>query len=84
MTTISSTPKIGYAYDETDDTWYPLVSSGVASHSHSASIIVGLNLDSLSDVVISSATTGQGLVYDGSNFVNGEVASLNPLLLMGA
>jgi hypothetical protein len=49
MTTISSTPKIGYAYDETDDTWYPLVSSGVASHSHSASVIVGLE-DELTDI----------------------------------
>lgn len=84
MATISSSPKIGYVYDSTDDTWYPLVSSGVAPHSHSASIIVGLNLDSLSDVVIASPVIGQGVVYNGSNWVNGEVASLNGFLLMGA
>lgn len=49
MATISSTPKIGYAYDSTDDTWYPLVSSGVAPHTHSASIIVGLD-EELADI----------------------------------
>lgn len=84
MATISSSPKIGYVYDSTDDTWYPLVSSGVAPHQHSASIIVGLNLDSLSDVVITTPVNGQGVVYNGTNWVNGEVASLSPLLLMGA
>ena len=84
MATISSSPKIGYVYDSTDDTWYPLVSSGVAPHSHSASIIAGLTLDSLTDVVITSPGESQGLIYNGTNWVNREVASLSPLLLMGA
>jgi len=49
MATISSTPKIGYAYDSVEDTWFPLVSAGVAPHSYSASIIVGLDQE-LADI----------------------------------
>lgn len=33
--------------------------------------ITGLNLDSLSDVVISSPTAGQTLAYNGTNWING-------------
>jgi len=84
MATISSSPKIGYVYDSTDDTWYPLVSSGVAPHSHSASIIGGLTLDSLTDVVIDNPIQDQALVYNGTNWVNSQALTLNPFLLMGA
>lgn len=84
MATISSSPKIGYVYDSTDDTWYPLVSSGVAPHSHSASIITGLTLNSLTDVVITSPGESQGLIYNGTNWVNRDVPIISPLLLMGA
>lgn len=59
MPTVNTTdPKPGYVYDAGDDTWYPL--AGIATQS----------LDGLTDVVISSATTGQALVYNGTNWVN--------------
>jgi len=51
-------PKPGYVYDSSDDTWYPL--AGIAVQS----------LDGLSDVVISTAISGQTLVYNGTNWVN--------------
>jgi hypothetical protein len=64
----TDTPKPGYVYDSTDDTWYPL--AGIAIQS----------LDGLTDVVISSAASGQTLVYDGTNWVNtaetGDVSAL--------
>ena len=59
MPTINTTdPKPGYVYDAGDDTWYPL--AGIATQS----------LDGLTDVIITSATTGQALVYNGTNWVN--------------
>ena len=59
MPTFNTTdPKPGYIYDSTDDTWYPL--AGIAVQS----------LDGLTDVVISSAASGQTLVYNGTNWVN--------------
>jgi hypothetical protein len=54
----TDTPKPGYVYDSSDDTWYPL--AGIAVQS----------LDGLSDVVISTAASGQTLVYNGTNWVN--------------
>jgi len=54
----TDTPKPGYVYDSSDDTWYPL--AGIAIQS----------LDGLTDVVISSAASGQALVYNGTNWVN--------------
>lgn len=54
----TDTPKPGYIYDSSDDTWYPL--AGIAVQS----------LDGLTDVVISSAASGQTLVYNGTNWVN--------------
>ena len=54
----TDTPKPGYVYDSSDDTWYPL--AGIAVQS----------LDGLTDVVISSAASGQTLVYNGTNWVN--------------
>ena len=59
MPTFNTTnPKPGYVYDSSDDTWYPL--AGIATQS----------LDGLTDVVISSAASGQTLVYNGTNWVN--------------
>ena len=59
MPTFNTTdPKPGYIYDSSDDTWYPL--AGIAVQS----------LDGLTDVVISSAASGQTLVYNGTNWVN--------------
>lgn len=64
----TDTPKPGYVYDSTDDTWYPL--AGIAIQS----------LDGLTDVVISSAASGQTLVYNGTNWVNtaetGDISAL--------
>jgi hypothetical protein len=54
----TDTPKPGYVYDSSDDTWYPL--AGIAVQS----------LDGLTDVVISTAASGQTLVYNGTNWVN--------------
>ena len=54
----TDTPKPGYVYDSTDDTWYPL--AGIAVQT----------LDGLTDVVISSAASGQTLVYNGTSWVN--------------
>ena len=54
----TDTPKPGYVYDSSDDTWYPL--AGIATQS----------LDGLTDVVISTAASGQTLVYNGTNWVN--------------
>ena len=59
MPTFNTTnPKPGYVYDSSDDTWYPL--AGIATQS----------LDGLTDVVISTAASGQTLVYNGTNWVN--------------
>ena len=59
MPTFNTTdPKPGYVYDSGDDTWYPL--AGIAVQS----------LDGLTDVVISTAASGQTLVYNGTNWVN--------------
>ena len=59
MPTFNTTdPKPGYIYDSSDDTWYPL--AGIAVQS----------LDGLTDVVISSAASGQTLVYNGTSWVN--------------
>ena len=64
----TDTPKPGYVYDSSDDTWYPL--AGIAVQS----------LDGLSDVVISTAASGQVLVYNGTNWVNttetGDISAL--------
>jgi hypothetical protein len=54
----TDTPKPGYVYDSSDDTWYPL--AGIAVQT----------LDGLTDVVISSAASGQTIVYNGTNWVN--------------
>jgi len=43
MATISSSPKIGYVYDSTNDTWHPLVSSGVVPHSHNDAITLDIS-----------------------------------------
>ena len=59
MPTFNTTdPKPGYVYDTATDTWYPL--QGIAS----------TTLDALTDVVITSPTTNQALVYDGTSWVN--------------
>ena len=59
MPTVNTTdPKPGYVYDTATDTWYPL--AGIATQT----------LDGLTDVIISSAVTGQALVYNGTNWVN--------------
>jgi len=64
----TDTPKPGYVYDSSDDTWYPL--AGIAIQS----------LDGLSDVVISTAASGQVLLYNGTNWVNttetGDISAL--------
>jgi hypothetical protein len=60
MPTFNTTdPKPGYVYDTETDTWFPLL--GIASQS----------LNSLTDVVITSPSTSQILVYDGANWING-------------
>jgi hypothetical protein len=59
MPTFNTTdPKPGYVYDAGDDTWYPL--AGIATQS----------LDGLTDVIITSPTNGQTVVYNGTNWVN--------------
>ena len=58
MTTINSDGKPGYVYNQDDDTWYPLL--GIATQT----------LDGLTDVIITSASSGQALVYNGTNWVN--------------
>ena len=61
MATVNTTdPKPGYVYDQDTDTWYPLL--GIATSQ---------SLEGLSDVSITSPTTSQILVYDGTNWVNG-------------
>lgn len=69
MATINTTdPKPGYVYNVDDDTWYPL--QGIATQT----------LDGLTDVVITSASSGQTIVYNGTNWVNaaetGDVSAL--------
>ena len=54
----TDTPKPGYVYDADVDTWFPL--AGIAVQT----------LDGLTDVVISTAASGQTLVYNGTNWVN--------------
>ena len=59
MPTFNTTdPKPGYVYDTDVDTWFPL--AGIAVQT----------LDGLTDVVISTAASGQTLVYNGTNWVN--------------
>jgi hypothetical protein len=59
MATINTTdPKPGFVYDLDTDTWFPL--QGIAT----------TTLDALSDVVITSPTTNQALVYNGTNWIN--------------
>ena len=59
MPTFNTTnPKPGYVYDADVDTWFPL--AGIAVQT----------LDGLTDVVISTAASGQTLVYNGTNWVN--------------
>ena len=70
MTTFNTdTPKPGYVYDSVLDTWFPL--AGVAVQT----------LDGLTDVVISSAVSGQTIVYNGTNWVNasetGDVSAIS-------
>ena len=64
----TDTPKPGYVYDSVLDTWFPL--AGVAVQT----------LDGLTDVVISTASSGQTLVYNGTNWVNtaetGDISAL--------
>lgn len=59
MATINTTdPKPGYVYNSSDDTWYPLL--GLATQS----------LDGLTDVVITTPTSGQILAYNGTQWIN--------------
>ena len=59
MPTFNTTdPKPGYVYNSADDTWYPLL--GLATQS----------LDGLTDVVITTPTTGQILAYNGTDWIN--------------
>jgi hypothetical protein len=59
MATINTTdPKPGYVYDSDTDTWFPLLGLSVTA------------LDDLTDVVISSPSSGQILAYDGTNWIN--------------
>jgi hypothetical protein len=59
MPTFNTTdPKPGYVYNSSDDTWYPLL--GLASQT----------LDSLTDVVITTPTSGQILAYNGTQWIN--------------
>ena len=59
MPTFNTTnPKPGYVYDADVDTWFPL--AGIAVQT----------LDGLTDVVISTAASGQTIVYNGTNWVN--------------
>jgi len=60
MATFNTTdPKQAYVYDADVDTWFPL--AGVAAES----------LAGLTDVIITSPSTSQILVYNGANWVNG-------------
>ena len=59
MATINTTdPKPGFVYDLDTDTWFPLL--GLATQS----------LDGLTDVVITTPTTGQILAYNGTDWIN--------------
>ena len=59
MPTFNTTdPKPGYVYDTATDTWYPLLGLAVQS------------LDGLTDVVITTPTTGQILAYNGTEWIN--------------
>lgn len=59
MATINTTdPKPGFVYDSDTDTWYPLL--GLATQA----------LDELTDVIITTPTTGQILAYNGTVWVN--------------
>lgn len=60
MATINTTdPKPGFVYDSDTDTWYPLLG-----------ISASQSLDELSDVVITTPTSGQILAYNGTNWIN--------------
>ena len=59
MATINTTdPKPGYVYDSDTDTWFPLLGLSVTA------------LDDLTDVVITSPSSGQILAYNGTNWIN--------------
>jgi hypothetical protein len=59
MATFNTTdPKPGYVYDSGSDTWFPLL--GLASQT----------LDALTDVVITTPSTGQILAYNGTDWIN--------------
>ena len=59
MATINTTdPKPGFVYDLDTDTWFPLL--GLATQS----------LDELTDVVITTPSTGQILAYNGTDWIN--------------
>jgi hypothetical protein len=59
MATINTTdPKPGFVYDLDTDTWFPLL--GLATQS----------LDGLTDVIITTPSTGQILAYNGTDWVN--------------
>jgi hypothetical protein len=59
MATINTTdPKPGFVYDLDTDTWFPLL--GLATQS----------LDGLTDVVITTPSTGQILAYNGTDWIN--------------
>ena len=59
MATFNTTdPKPGYVYDSSVDTWFPLL--GLATQT----------LDALTDVVITTPSTGQILAYNGTDWIN--------------
>ena len=59
MATINTTdPKPGFVYDLDTDTWFPLL--GLATQS----------LDGLTDVIITTPSTGQILAYNGTDWIN--------------
>ena len=59
MPTFNTTdPKPGYVYDQDTDTWYPLLGLAVQS------------LDGLTDVAITTPSTGQILAYNGTSWIN--------------
>ena len=69
MATINTTdPKPGYVYDSDSDTWFPLLGLSVTA------------LDDLTDVVITTPTSGQILAYNGTNWINqtetGDISAL--------
>jgi hypothetical protein len=60
-----------FGYDSTSHTYDVYVNGAAKSLLHT-----GSNIDDLNDVVITTPSSGQGLTYDGSNWVNGVMGSL--------